>query len=169
MQKFVLVTSEKQRLLIDENEYKALVKAIDANKKYAIVQGFMIPLAIAPSISPFEAWYETETERLANSEKRLCKKCLKIMNIYDKCLCWEQQGTGREQHALKPILPDSVRERLSEISAQKSMPAAQAQITAQEAFAEYSRKPKITTPEVADGANGMLGYRDEESGEIFYS
>lgn len=159
MQKYVLTTPEKQRLLISQEEYNGVIMALDTNKKYAVIQGHIIPLSIAPTVSPFANWYATENERLANSGKRLCRKCLKQMDIFDKCPCWEVMGKGEQQNAFIasklpqlmsgwhkwPELTDEDRRQIDE---------------------ENSIDPSITRY-VEDGE--IDGYIDPYTGETMYS
>jgi hypothetical protein len=157
MEVFVLTTPGKQRLLINEKEYKALLECLNKGEKFVVIQGHLISLAIAPAVSPFANWYATENERLANSGKRLCKKCLRQMDVLDKCTCWEIMSKGEKQNAFKA--PDIIKEfsagyyKWPELSEDEKQ--------------QLEVKPTVSIPRYVENRAGM-GYIDKESGEEMY-
>ena len=159
---YILTTANHQRLLINKNEYDGLIGALNEDKKFVVMQGHVISLALAPSVSPFANWYATEAERLAVSGKRLCKICLKIMGISDKCGCWEVQGLGKKQDAFV-ALPDELKQLAH--GAIKSFP----KLTEEDKFRLESEEAlRQALPEHIENKNGQLGYVDE-AGEEQYS
>ena len=116
MDKFVLITHEKMRFLLNRDEYKIYTNAVKVKAKFVTIQGSFIPLQILPSVFPFGVWYTNENERLANSGKRLCKLCLSIME--GDCKCWD--GKTKKNAFIPPELPNNV--KLLLVDAIKSFP-----------------------------------------------
>lgn len=106
---YVLITHDKLKFICSENEYKAVLNAIRNSEKFVVLQQSVVPLQITPTIVSFERWFAQENERLKLTNNRLCNLCFCIMNIYDKCACWAEQGKGKEQDGfLLENLPKSV-------------------------------------------------------------
>ena len=118
---YVLITSDKIKYILDENEYKGAVEAIARNDKVIVLRGSVIPLHITPLITPFEVWFSQESERLALTHHRLCKKCFCIMATGDDCTCWER-SKGENKNAFGAQLPEMVKQTLKEIAAKKAFP-----------------------------------------------
>jgi hypothetical protein len=157
--RFVLITPEKTKFILQDNERASVFAAIQAGEKQIILQNEMIPLHITPLIITFSRWYAQELERLALMEKRLCKKCLKIMAIQDKCDCWEHQGKGKEQDAF--VAPA---EMIKSIADKMSFPKL---TEAERASIEPALTEAEPTKYIEEG--GADGYVDPDSGEKHFS
>ncbi len=156
MEKYILITAAKLKYILSEKEKQAVFTAISEKEKQVVIQGEMIPLHITPSVVKFERWYAQELERLALSGKRLCKKCLKIMDIVDKCSCWEETGTGKKQDAF--IAPT---EQIKQITDKWSFPA----LTEEDKIGiEEDEEKRLAAPQYTEN-----GYIDKESGEEMHS
>lgn len=107
--KYKMITSDRVKFDLTEEERNAVNKALVAGQKFVIIQGCTISLAIAPTILPFETWIENENERLVTSGKRLCKKCYKIMDVETGCVCWNKNERGEEQPLLGEAAAEFVR------------------------------------------------------------
>lgn len=159
--KYILITHDKLKFILDDENYEKFLEALAKNDKAFVIKKYktVIPLHITPTVVPFEIWYTQENERLALTHHRLCKKCLSIMAIEDKCTCWREQGTGEEKNAFVGILPESVKERLGKITESKSFPKLdnwdKGQIEVEEA--------KRNKPRLGEG-----WYEDPETGERIY-
>lgn len=162
---YVLITPNKMKLLLSQQENMAVQRAIVNNDKAVFVQGATISLNIVPEIYPVEIWYAQENERLANNGKRLCKKCLSIMNIDDKCTCWTEMSKGDDKNAFKSELPESVKGAVKQIAENKSFPKITELDIEQEKLlsGEFKHKPKMITGEDDDGS-----WYIDESGEKMY-
>lgn len=158
---FVLITAQKQRLIISQKEYDALLDCLNKGQKFVVIQNHLMSLAIAPSVTPFASWYATENERLANSGKRLCRKCLKQMEIMDKCSCWTVMGKGKIQEAF--VLSDEIKKFIADYSKKFSWPKLLEEENMQIEIEEAARIPQYVE------RSGHLGYIDEESGEELYT
>lgn len=114
--KHVLITSEKMKFLISDEEKKAVVQRLLQKEKFVVLQGEVVPLAIAPTISTFDRWFAQENERLKTYSMKLCKKCLCARHVSERCQCWESDG-AKLQHAfgygnsVKLISIDNTREK----------------------------------------------------------
>jgi len=158
---YILYTHDKRKFIINETEKEAAFKAVMNSEKALFLHGEMIPLQIAPTIMKFERWYTQENERLAMTDRRLCKKCLSIMSIFDSCACWENTGKGEEKNAIAGVLSES----LNKLAESKKFPA----LTEEDKEdIEAEKKALNEAPEYVE-IGGQLGYKDEESGEIMYS
>ena len=104
--KYKMLTSDRVKFDLTEEERIAINKALVAGQKFAIIQGCTISLAIAPTILPFDTWVANENERLVTSGKRLCKKCYKIMDVESGCTCWHKNERGD----LPALLPKEVKQ-----------------------------------------------------------
>ena len=118
----VLITHDKLKFLLNTAECQLFLGAIKNNDKAFVLQRYdnaVIPLHITPTLIPFEIWYAQENERLALTHHRLCKKCMSIMHIEDKCACWES-GKGEEKNAFVAKLPEQVKKTLAKIAETKA-------------------------------------------------
>lgn len=154
-QKYVLITIDKIKYILNEKEKAGVFSAIQSGEKQIVIQGEMVPLHVTPAVILFSRWYAQELERLANSGKRLCKKCLKIMQIDDKCACWEEMGKAVKQDAF--IAPPEQTSGL--FSWPKLTEADKEQIKIEEA----ARRPIFNYT----SNNEIDGYIDEEGIEHF--
>lgn len=157
-QKYILVTSEKARFFISQKEANAVLQSLEEKKKYVVIQGSIIPILIPPTVLDFGRWYATENDRLAVSGKRLCKICLKVMVIGDGCICWER-NMGLKQQAFK-ALPSELAPILQQITDKftwHSLPS------------QNDETPAIAEPKYHETNDQVLGYEDEETGEILFS
>jgi len=158
---YVMETIQKARYLLNEREKQEVYEAIAEHESHVIIQGDMIPLAATPSIMSFSRWWAKENERLAVSGKRLCKKCMKVMEMQDKCICWDS-NLAKKQDAFV-ALPEEVSRILH--SKVRSFP----KLTTQDKLElEQQDQLRLTAPDYVEQTGG-LGYRDKESGEIFFS
>ena len=158
--KFVLITSDKLKYIINEGEYNALLEAINRNDKAFIIRKYkaLIPLHITPSIAPLEIWYAQENERLALTHHRLCKKCLRIMLIADKCVCWPKTGKSEKGNAFMNELPPTLKNALAEIASRKVFPKLD---EADKSGIEFNNNRGVEPPRMVEDG-GVEGYVDEE-------
>jgi|SRR3990167_100354 len=161
---YVLITHDKTRLLLTQDQAKQVFEAIQAGEKYIIIQSQMIPLHIIPTVLEVEVWYTQENEKLRISNRRLCKKCLSIMDILDVCDCWEKKSKGYKKNSFRqPVLPEEVLKLLREKAKVMEFPKLTAEDKAQ-IEAEDIKEPV----EYVD-RGGQLGYKDPDTGEVTYS
>lgn len=121
--KYILVTHDRLRFILDEGNYASFLKAIKNNDKAYVVGKYktVIPLHITPTVMPFEIWYAQENEKLAMSGKRLCKKCLSIMEFKDGCICWKMKK-GEKKNAFIGEVPQMAKDAINKIAESKSFP-----------------------------------------------
>ncbi len=101
IQRYVLKSSENQRMILNQLEFDAVWSALTKKEKFVRIQNTIISLTIPPAVTPIEQWMVNENERLASFNKRICRKCLSVMDaITNTCPCLQEKGIGREQHAL---------------------------------------------------------------------
>lgn len=163
--RYVLITSDRLKYILNEEENKKVVQAILRNDKAALIQDSVIPLHITPAITPFEVWYAQENERIALTGHRLCKKCLRTMEIQDKCTCWQEQGKGENKNAFKePVLPESVHEAIKQMADKKNFP----QLSEIEKL-EVENEEKLLQRPTCNADDKGDYYEDSETGEKTYS
>lgn len=166
--KYVLITHDKLKFIIDDENYMAFLKAIENNDKAFVIKKYkaVVPLHITPTIIPLEVWYPQENQRLALTHHRLCKKCLSIMHIQDKCSCWEETGKDEDKNAFIQKLPDSVTEAVNEIANKKTFP----QLDKFEKAEVEEQEKKLRLANANKAICEQEGvYIDPETGERFYS
>jgi len=168
MQKYVMTTTDKTKFILSEEEKEAVFKAVlNGKQKQIVVQGQMIPINIAPTIITMERWWSQENERLALTHHRLCKNCLSIMHIQDKCPCWKTMGKGELKSGIEaPLLPQGVADTIQQLADKKAFPQLdrfdRAKLEDEEKQARLANANRaISTQEGA--------YIDPETGETFYS
>jgi len=163
---YVLVSATKKRYALDDIEYQKVLKAIEDDDKAVMVQGSVIPLHITPEVMPFEVWFPQENERLALSGKRLCKKCLCIMDIQDKCSCWKEMGKGEVKSGFQlPVLPENVKQAVKQIAKKKSFPkVVQADIDREELKPGQVKKKRIES-----GSDDNGDFHIDDNGEKQYA
>jgi hypothetical protein len=153
--KYVLETQNKTRFLLSQKERDGVMKAISKKAKFVQLQGSLLPLQIIPTLTPFDKWYHAENMKLGAYGKRLCKFCLMPMDKMSGCPCWSKNG-GQEQDGFNPIeLPENVKKSLAALADGKAFPEI-------EQLAEPDKPVEYIEGE-------QLGYKNEESGETFYS
>lgn len=158
MGKYIIITGSKKKFLISEKESKAVINALNKDAKFVMLQGQIIPLQIIPEILKFETWYIQENERLRLTNKRLCKKCLRTMEMIGPgCDCWNR-NSGKGQNIFKPQLPESIKKQIQ--GTIKEFPKLE-----EGEIIEENKKQA----DYIEGPDGELGYKDEESGETMYS
>lgn len=162
MKVYVVETINRARYIISEKEKEALFLAIANRETHAILQGDMIPLSAPPSVVLFERWYAKEVERLAVSQKRLCKKCLKVIGISDRCPCWDSEN-GKSQNAFI-ALPQEITVALR--SAIRSFPSL---AKADEARIEFENSQFNKPKKYIQQGGELVGHIDEETGEEMFS
>ena len=158
---YVMETINKARYLINENEKNALYEAIRQHENHVVLQGEMIPLSAPPAVMKFARWYAKENERLAVSLKRLCKKCLKVIGIQDRCLCWKSEQ-GKNQDAFI-ALPDEIRGIIH--GAARGFPALTPGEKAQIEYEKSQMPNQVRQIETS----GVDAYIDAETGEEIFS
>lgn len=109
MKPYLLITADKFKFEINVEEKAAIIKAINRGDKLLEIQDSVISLAITPTIVKAERWWAQENERLATTEKRLCKKCGSIMDMASGCTCWEMRG-AKERNPFLLELPESIKQ-----------------------------------------------------------
>ena len=165
-----MILPDKMKLLLNEEEKEAVIKAIQQGDSYVVLRGQMVSLQIIPTVLTFETWYTQENEKLALSGKRLCKKCLSIMAISDKCACWEG-GKGEERNAFKETpLPELVESAIKQITEKKSFPVLKNIDKSELLYREAKERLAQSRYEFYnDDGSGTDFYIDEETGEKRYS
>lgn len=157
---YVMITIQKMRYLLSEKEKNAVFDDIQDGKPCTVVQGEMIPLQAPPTIVSFPRWWAAENERLAVSGKRLCKKCLKVMDAAGSCVCWKQNG-GEKQDAFVAV-PEEILKIVH--AGAKSFP----ELTDEDKFQiEVEQFDVNKTPQLVS-QNGMMGYINPETGEEMF-
>lgn len=106
MPQHVLVTSEKVKYFITDEEKLAIWNALEDNLKYITVQRDIVPLHITPSVIEFSRWFKQENQYLASKNKRLCRKCLDVIALGDQCGCRDR---SQEE---KIALPENIKKQL---------------------------------------------------------
>lgn len=96
--KYVLITADKTKFIVSKEERDSVLQSVNSGAKAILIQDTLISLAIAPSVIPFDRWWAQQEDDLARSEKRRCKKCLRIFSAEGVCPCWESGG-GKERDA----------------------------------------------------------------------
>lgn len=166
---YVMITADKMRFLLSENEYKTVLKAISQKLKSIFLQKSTISLAITPTIMPYEKWYAVENEALFKVCKRLCRKCGSAMAINDGCTCWQKFGSKEKNPYDTKYLPESIKKMLAENFGIKSFPALtesdKQQVEIENAQIE---KQKLLAKAQKDHVNGP-DFWISESGETMYS
>lgn len=165
--KYVLTTHDKLRFILDDDNYSEFLKALQENSKAYVIKKYkaVIPLHITPSVVPFEIWYAQENERLALSNHRLCKDCLCIMNIFDKCKCWKEMGVGEEKNAFVGKLPESVKLMLEQTVSPNGFP----QVTNKEIYKETDWAKVSLVKKLITGGDDLGDFYINEDGEKTYS
>lgn len=164
MKPYILTTVDKHKMLISGDERNAILAAVNSGEKAIVIQDCLISLAIVPEVMPFIRWFEQENDRLKNSQKRICKKCLGVMDIEVGCVCWDRNTSATKNPF---ILPESIRRQLGISSASmQSFPELTAfEIEWDAAAAEYQAKRQVEYI----GGNRALGYIDPATGEAMFS
>ncbi len=86
--KKILITSDKIRYFLEENEAMAVYKAINDGKKHIILHGDIVPLHITPSIVDVDRWVEQENITLRKRRQWMCKRCYSVYDEKDvRCGC----------------------------------------------------------------------------------
>ena len=90
---YVLITHDKTKYLITAEQRKEVLIAIDRGRKSTILGGVedgdLISLQIQPTIRKFDRWVASENARLAEFNKRLCRKCYSVIDP-SGCICWSK-------------------------------------------------------------------------------
>lgn len=161
MDRYILMTADKSKFVLNEKERETVFNAIQNGDAFVALRKEMISLQIIPTIITLERWWSQENERLAVSGKRLCKKCLGVMTIQDKCACWEVQGKGEIKHGIEtPKLPGGIDESLKEIANKKSFPK----------LGNWEKgQVEVEEKAIEKLPSGEGWYTDPETGETFYS
>lgn len=120
--KHVLITSEKVKYFISDNEKNHVYGLIKAKEKYAVIQGDLIPLNITPSIISFDRWFENESKYLAMKSKKMCKRCLKLLDVDERCDCKPKQLQLEERGQQPPVSADVLKKSRDEIAKKFSWP-----------------------------------------------
>jgi len=162
--KFVLISSDKQKFIISQIEFDLIFGALEDGAKYIRLQKSLLPLNMAPTIIPFARWYAQELERLVLTGKRLCRKCLKIMTITDKCDCWQATGKGKSQDAF--LAP---KEQMSGIVSDFAKKMSFPELTEADRAAIALENANTEEPTEYIERGGSDGYIDPESGEEHFS
>lgn len=102
---WVMLTHDKQRIILNDQEKSAIYSCISSGDKYMIIKGEMFPLHIIPTIRKLEEWYLNEKGRLKMSDKRLCEKCLSVVDIGAFCVRCSERATTPIREYLKITLP----------------------------------------------------------------
>ena len=161
MGKYVMIMADKNKFILNEDEKVGVFDAVQNGESFVFLKGEMVSLQIIPTVITIERWWSQENERLAVSGKRLCKKCLGVMMIEDKCPCWEVQGRGEIKHGIEtPLLPGTVKEAIQQVADKKSFPKLgnweKGQVKAEEEAAKQL-------------PSGEGWYTDPETGERMYT
>ena len=152
--------ADKSIFVLSEDEKAAVFEAIGNGDTYLAIKGEMVSLQIVPTILRFEKWYAQENQRLALTNRRLCKNCLSRMDATTGCPCWKETNKGEDRNALEgTTLPQNVRELLS--GSVKSFPA----LTDEDRAMIAAEKPKYIDSAEADESDFYIS----ESGERHFS
>lgn len=106
-----MILKNKERIILTPGQKNSIFDAVEKGKAYAIIGDEMISLQIIPTIFKLERWYSQENQRLANSNKRLCRFCFSSMDVMAGCVCWPKNG-GVKQDAIEGVkLPSWILEK----------------------------------------------------------
>jgi len=163
MGKYIMTTGGKEKFVLTENEAEAIKRSVRNGDAFTVIKGEMVSLQIVPSVIRLERWYAQENERLALTHHRLCKKCLSVMQIADKCPCWKESGKSENKHAfVAPELPDSVKESVRKVSSGMGFPGLSDGEKAEVEAEDLAMDKRLTMP--APGG----GFIDKDTGEVHY-
>jgi hypothetical protein len=120
--KYVLITSEKIKYFISEQEKNHIFGLIDQKDKFAMIQGDIVPLHITPSVIKFERWFENESKFLALKSKKMCKRCLKLIDLDERCDCGPKHLQLAEKAEHEPISADVLKKSREQVAKKFSWP-----------------------------------------------
>lgn len=106
-----MITSEKVKYLLSDEEYKGILSALDQGLKSAFIQNEVVPLTIPPTITRLTRWLAQEKQRLYLRGMTVCKKCYSMKSIRDRCPC--SDGSRTENIFGLPI-PDETKNLLKQ-------------------------------------------------------
>jgi len=98
-EKYIMVTHDKFKFLLTDEQYKVAVQSLMKGDKFLFIQDSMIPLSLAPTILPIQKWKDSENDRLATSSKRICNNCLSVRDNESRA-CYTCSSRNREKELL---------------------------------------------------------------------
>lgn len=166
---YVMITADKMRFLLSEQEYRSVVVAIAQNLKSIFIQQCTVSLAITPTVMPYEKWYAIENEKLFQSGKRLCRLCGSAMGMIGGCPCWHKNGDNEKNPYEVKKLPESLQKMLADMVKIKTFPA----LTEAEKEKVESENNEIEVRQRIAETNKMKNkgpdFWNDKNGDVMYS